>query len=265
MKKVLLFLVALVATLSMNAQTTEIYKDTTKEATYSGADVTVKFGTDSIRVSQGDVTKASYPAEYKVVSKELPPTPAGSIGKAKRTGGIDVNWVQLWEGGPKFAEYNVGATSATDYGGYYAWGGSQDKVNDKDTGKSSLSGNRDTATKLWGSSWRMLTKEEFEGLLDKCTVEWIDGNNKKYNNTTVKGILCTGKGDYAFNSIFLPAAGYCARGEVYNQGSGFYWSSTPNGSENAWSLYFFSATPSMYDDYRYGGDSVRAVLNEGDK
>ncbi|MDO4801013.1 MAG: hypothetical protein Q4A15_02490, partial [Prevotellaceae bacterium] len=68
-----------------------------KEATYSGADVTVKFGTDSIRVSQGDVTKASYPADYKVVSKELPP----STGTAKITGDIDVNWVQLWKDGPK--------------------------------------------------------------------------------------------------------------------------------------------------------------------
>ena len=48
-------------------------------------------------------------------------------------------WVQLWENGPKFAEFNVGATitdytSATDYttaniGGYYGWGGTTDKDN----------------------------------------------------------------------------------------------------------------------------------------
>ncbi len=43
-----------------------------------------------------------------------------TTGKAYATGpDCDVNWVQLWKNGPKFAEYNVGATSVTDYGGYY--------------------------------------------------------------------------------------------------------------------------------------------------
>ena len=276
MKKILLFFVALVATLSMNAQTTEIYKGATKEATYSGADVTVKFGTDSIRVSQGDVTKASYPAEYKVVSKELPPTPAGSIGKAKRTGGIDVNWVQLWEGGPKFAEYNVGATSATDYGGYYAWGGSQDKVDDHNTGSGNLTGTDDTAIMLWGNNWRMPTADELgkqdgdpyiDGLLGKCTVEWIDGINKKYNDTDAKGLLCTGKGDYATNSIFLPAAGYCEEKVVNNQGmQGLYWSSTRVSNKFANDMRFGSnGYWGVFDDPFGYCISVRAVLYEGDK
>lgn len=34
--------------------------------------------------------------------------PEESLGTAKRSGDIDVNWIQLWAGGPKFAEYNVG-------------------------------------------------------------------------------------------------------------------------------------------------------------
>ena len=44
-------------------------------------------------------------------------------GEAEATGIGNVRWIQLWEGGPKFAEYNLGATSATEFGGYYTWGG----------------------------------------------------------------------------------------------------------------------------------------------
>ena len=42
-------------------------------------------------------------------------------------------------------------------------------------------------------------------------------------------------------SISLPAAGYRNRsGGVYGVGSGgYYWSSTPSGSELAWLLYFY--------------------------
>lgn len=74
MKKILLFLVALVATLSMNAQTTEIHNETGKVASYLGADVTVKFGVagdgqPTLEVYKGDVWQATYTgSEYKVVS-----------------------------------------------------------------------------------------------------------------------------------------------------------------------------------------------------
>ena len=49
---------------------------------------------------------------------------SATTGTAKATIGgseVDVNWVQLWENGPKFAEYNVGVTDgkAEGYGGDY--------------------------------------------------------------------------------------------------------------------------------------------------
>ncbi|MCQ2154665.1 MAG: hypothetical protein MJY55_02470, partial [Bacteroidales bacterium] len=67
---------------------------------------------------------------------------------------VDVNWVQLWENGPKFAEYNVGAENnkEEDYGGYYCWGGSyengtgnpwNDDHNTTNTGSGNLSGDDD--------------------------------------------------------------------------------------------------------------------------
>ena len=181
-------------------------------------------------------------------------------GTAKRTGDINVNWVQLWAGGPKFAEYNVGVTDgkAESYGGYYCWG----KAIDKDSsgsykgGESALSGDDDTATNLWGGNWRMPTQTDLEALLSNCNVAW----------TTVGGVngrKFTGKGAYASNSVFLPAAGYCSCGWAGNQGNaGDYWSSTPSGGDGACFLYFASGGQGVGSYNRSSGYSVRAVLAE---
>ncbi|MDO4823963.1 MAG: FISUMP domain-containing protein, partial [Bacteroidales bacterium] len=174
--------------------------------------------------------------------------------------------------GPKFAEYNVGATSVAEYGGYYCWGGTYKNGpaiswnDDHNTGTLELSHTgediTDTATKLWGSNWRMPTQAELNALINStnCDVEWIDGTNKKYKDTNITGLLCTGKGAYASNSVFLPAAGYCYDGSVNNQSNyGFYWSSTPDGAY-AGDLLFVSDRQSVSHDFRDTGFSVRAVL-----
>ena len=75
-----------------------------------------------ISVKDGDYTVKSTGENGLTAGKYYNLTLIGR-GKAKRDDNIDVNWIQLWAGGPKFAEYNVGATSVTDYGGYYCWGG----------------------------------------------------------------------------------------------------------------------------------------------
>ena len=229
MKKILFSLVALVCSMSMNAQ-----------------------------VMKGNVVVATYTADQadNVVFEEV--QGSTTTGTAKRTGDIEVNWVQLWENGPKFAEYNVGAANnkAEDYGGYYAWGGSQDKVDDHNTGSATLTGDADTATKLWGNAWRMPTQAELEALPANCDVEWTAVNG-------VNGRKFTGKGDYASNSVFLPAAGYFNYGYVRGQGDfGYYWSSTPLGSDRACSLLFNSGLQIVSLDYRDRGYSVRAVLAE---
>lgn len=176
---------------------------------------------------------------------------------------VDVNWVQLWAGGPKFAEFNVGAANnkKEDYGGYYAWGGRQNKVDDHNTGDVDLKDDADTAYKLWGSNWRMPTKAELEALIANCDVEWT--NN--YKETGVKGKVFTGKGNFASNSVFLPATGSCYNGLVGDQGNnGHYWSSTPDGSGyGAYFLYFRSDSQYVDYDSRFNGYSVRAVLAEG--
>ena len=156
-----------------------------------------------------------------------------TTGKAFATSpSCDVNWVQLWAGGPKFAEYNVGAENkkAEDYGGLYCWGSSNDEKKKRTSGYSYyndkgcrvLSGNDDTATNLWGNNWRMPTYEEFENLINYCseTAETVAG---------CAGHRFTGKGAYGPNSIFLPDAGHIGDNEIKIDGCLDYWSASNKG------------------------------------
>ena len=187
---------------------------------------------------------------------------SATTGTAKATIGgseVDVNWVQLWENGPKFAEYNVGVTDgkAESYGGYYCWGSRIDKDSNGayKSGTDALTGTDDTATNLWGNNWRMPTRAELDGLLANCDVAWTTVNG-------VNGRKFTGKDDYKDNSVFLPAAGSCGFGSVIEQGYyGYYWSSTPLGSSDACYLYFGSGGQNVNYRIRNYGHSVRAVLS----
>ena len=65
--------------------------------------------------------------------------------------------------------------------------------------------------------------------------------------------------------LFLPAAGYFNYNNktVNNAGSnGNYWSSTENGSDNAYNLNFNSGNQNVNNNNRKYGYSVRAVLSE---
>ena len=233
MKKIFLALFALAGTMSMNAQVMKVMANGEEVATYKGAKYTVVFEEEQASTTTGT---------------------------AERTGYINVNWVQLWENGPKFAEYNVGAANnkAEDYGGYYCWGSSIDKASNPvyNSGSDALTGTDDTATNLWGSNWRMPTKAELDSLIANCDVVWTTVNG-------VKGRKFTGKGDYASNSVFLPAAGYCYYGSSYESGDGgYYWSSTPKGRGIAYYLELGSRSPSVSAEACFYGYSVRAVLVE---
>ena len=184
----------------------------------------------------------------------------------------------------KWANMNVGATSETDYGKYYAWGATTDNYSEsKDynwTNTPYYTGNGsthswskytsapatldvatdDAARANWGGSWRMPTETEFQELLDNTTRSW---------QTNYKGVSgCNGylftskKAGYTDKSIFLPAAGYRNGSSLRSDGSnGFYWSSTL-GSGNVGRgryLSFGSGNAGVYDYHRYYGFSVRAV------
>lgn len=244
MKKVIFLLVALVASMGISAQT--------------------KVRVMKILDGENTCETVNLRPSIKVVFEYVPIT-----GTAKRNDNIDVKWVQLWENGPKFAEYNVGATSAaTEYGGYYSWGGSE-SMNTTDYKKypDNLLRDDDTATKLWGDNWRMPTIDEFEALIRNCDIVWTEN----YNDSNVKGIVVTGRKEYKNNSIFLPAAGYVSSesSTIYNPGlDGYYWTSThtEHADESAYQLEFNQAgNKDVLSSARSCGQSVRAVFDDPDE
>lgn len=185
-------------------------------------------------------------------------------GTAMNDCGDDVVWTQLWENGPKFAEYNVYNYYAYEYeenpeiyGGYYCFG----RTTNKDpehiwyNGRSNLTGDDDTATAIWGKSWRMPTIEEYKALIDNCTGVWatIDG---------VTGTLFTGNGDYSANSVFFPSCGFFDGEQISIPGYGYYWSSTADGGNNAYYILFGGENTGTGSFERRNGYSVRAVLAE---
>lgn len=168
---------------------------------------------------------------------------AAGLGAIARNTMYSINYeknaVQLWANGPYFATMNIGATSETDYGNYFAWGGTiayadgdGKSVGEGEyaRGPENLSGATDTATQLWGSNWRMPSDNDFWNLL-----RYSDFTTTTYKWDVVNGVfgrIFTGQGAYSSNSVFFPTAGYSgyfsgttvtSTGEY---GYGYYWSST---------------------------------------
>lgn len=202
--------------------------------------------------------------------------------------------VQLWKDGPYWATMNVGASSETDYGDFFAWGettgyssvyadpmtdhnfswsnytlcsgtnSTLTKYNNTSSygnvdNKTTLEAAEDAASANWGGSWRMPTEAEFSALLSNTTRTW----QTDYKGVSgLKGYLFTGKDSYSGKSIFLPAAGYRDGTSLGYQGSrGYYWSSSLNTSNprNGRGLYFLSGGASTDSSGRCYGQSVRPV------
>ncbi len=136
--------------------------------------------------------------------------------------------------GTLWAEHNVGALFPEGYGDHFAYGEIEPKANytsdncssyQQDLGE--ISGNPmfDAATANWGDDWRMPTLEEMFELTQECTWTWTEVNG-------VSGFKVASKTNG--NSIFLPASGFRAYGELIDQNVyGYYWTSTPYEEEGA--------------------------------
>ena len=135
------------------------------------------------------------------------------------------------------AEKNLGATSPEDPGKYYAWGETTGYTSSDShyfygyTYAFSVNGSSEVFSKYvyssetthWGGTgspdnllqlqrvddaanvalggnWHMPTDDEIFALLDDCDWTW---------DSTKAGYIVSGRGDYAGNSIFLPAGGEC--------------------------------------------------------
>ena len=161
----------------------------------------------------------------------------------------------------KWATCNVGASSPSDYGNYYAWGETRTKSEYTEDNSSTyginigdISGDSryDVARANWGGTWRLPTKAEVQELIDKCTWTWTSqGGHNGYRVTGPNG-----------SSIFLPAAEYRYGSSLYGAGAfGYYWSSTPYESvaRLAYGLYFGSSAHGLHWRSRAYGRSVRPV------
>lgn len=217
---------------------------------------------------------------------------SGSAAVLSSAGRTSCGYVQLWENGPKWATFNVGAT-ITDYanlqigadartlddnkdqapyyntanvGGLYAWNNPNLNGRNDEWHSNVNTGIADIATTLWGSNWKTPTITQLQDLKDKnnTTWTWCNGITTQYvKGCILMGYKVSGKGDYANKSIFLPAAGY-----FFSKGTkvalvcdyGFYWSSR---STNLNILYFTSESYVGLIDYDcWEGLSVRPVLAE---
>lgn len=185
----------------------------------------------------------------------------------------------------RWACCNVDASAPEEYGGFYAWGETEEKSNyneytyehvtvHRDTTidgnstyiqttmkyahiGSNISGTRyDVAHVKWGKGWRMPTRNELEELFRECTWEWVMRNG-------AKGMLFTGPNG---NSIFLPAAGYHwglghMESEYYDEGScGVYQSGTLTSPDSGqFAINIYSGMISHGADRRHSGYSIRPV------
>lgn len=181
-------------------------------------------------------------------------------------------WVDLGlPSGILWAGWNVGATRPEEYGGYYAWGETEEKSEYsfrtykhrersydpdhnhegddcscwkyKDIGDNISGTSYDVATVKWGGGARMPTKEEIEELIKECYME--DG----YLND-VAGVFVIGPNG---NKIFVPSAGTKEPDGTYGKGHKMcFWSST---------LCFSCVDGSLVEMVRDWGMVVRPVKN----
>lgn len=156
---------------------------------------------------------------------------------------LEDRWVDLGlPSGILWAAYNVGATSPEEYGGYYAWGETEEKdsytwenykyynssTDEYDFIGKEISGTSyDVAHVKWGDGARMPKIEEAKELIQNCIIkiESING---------IKGNRIIGPNN---NSIFLPftgtmideihsSGGYTPAGLYGNGEYGIYWLGT---------------------------------------
>ena len=200
--------------------------------------------------------RAAREAAEKVEQERQELIAAGATGKLNGHYYVDLGLSVKW------ATCNVGASSPSEYGNYYAWGETLTKStftmeNSKTRGKSmdDIAGNPnyDAACAYWGSSWRLPTLSEIEELKNNCTWTWTSQGGHK-------GYTVTGKNG---NSIFLPAAGQRDGSSLEHAGElGCYWSSTPHEkySPLAHNLLFGNAPRyKLWCTFRYYGHAVRPV------
>ena len=117
---------------------------------------------------------------------------------------VDLGLSVMW------ATCNIGASSPSDYGDYFAWGEVKPKSSYEESNSLTYKNNNyffdivcnnslDAARAQWGEAWHMPTEIEFDELSENCNwqLKTIDGHLGYIITSKING-----------NSIFLPVAGY---------------------------------------------------------
>ena len=163
--------------------------------------------------------------------------------------------------GTKWAKFNIGATSETDYGDLFAWGATTHynkdvhNTNDYSSSKAStiqhnLLPYEDAATIQWGAGWCMPTKAQCEELIANTTIENVTIND-------VVGVKCTSSNG---NYIFLPFAGYATGSTIGLVGiSGYFWCTNFYSSTKAYRALFRGSEFIVGTDNRNYGIAIRPV------
>lgn len=174
----------------------------------------------------------------------------------------------------RWATCNVGAASPEDYGSYFVWAETEEKIYySKDTfqnqpiqvrineeGIINLLDINDAATIKWGKGWRMPTNKEIFELIHCCKWEWCQMNG-------ISGYRIIGSNG---NSIFLPAAGFVCDdpGNETDEEKfgGWYWSANGIQKHGGHSLFF---GPKIIDCGNFGwqevGRPIRPVTKQSDE
>jgi hypothetical protein len=172
--------------------------------------------------------------------------------------------------GTKWACCNIGAETPSDYGGFFAWGETEEKdVYSWDTYKycngkywgcydlgQLISGTEyDAADTSWGCEWVMPSLEQLEELIDECSYT-------KLNFLGIDiGIFQGPSGGY----IAIPYSGYKINSSWGYEGVfGSCWSGTQDSHDtcDAWNMMIDSEDAELYHNYsRCGGQPIRPVYN----
>lgn len=174
-----------------------------------------------------------------------------------------------------WAACNIGASSPSEIGEYFAWGekeakdaygwetyelchGSYSSIfkYTEDDGKSILEPQDDVANSELGSEWRIPTKEDMEELVEQCEWKWSSQNGQL-------GWKVIGPNN---KYIFLPASGAASSYRIAGVNElGRYWTATRDKSNySAYNLRFKDGTDTIVvvDDTRFYGRTIRPVLGQ---
>ena len=173
--------------------------------------------------------------------------------------------------GNKWACCNVGTNTPEGYGGYYAWGETEEKEDYywenyihcdgsestcHDLGESICGTEYDVAHVKWGGNWQMPSSKQFSELSKNCTKEWTKIND-------ISGLLFVSKVNE--HCIFFPA--------TKNSSIGSYWTGMASSTGYVffavewWFIEYQESKPRWSIDTspraRARGNSVRPVAIEG--